>query len=126
MVRLLNGRAIGHRVGKGDAELEGIGTRVHDGVHNFKGVFRCGIAEHRERNERALILFGQVLEQCIVSAGFCRGAHYLTSSVSVDRANSGCSASVAQTWPMSLSPLPERQTKILMSSSPRFKAHASA
>ncbi|MNH38450.1 hypothetical protein D3C79_994830 [compost metagenome] len=53
--RALDGGAVRHRVGEGDAELEGIGApldqRIYDGQRQFGG----GIPQHHERHEGALI-----------------------------------------------------------------------
>ena len=67
-MRGLDGRTIRHRVREGNAELEGIRPSGDCGADDIHARLRSWIAQHDERDKRALILLTQRGKKFIVTA----------------------------------------------------------
>ena len=91
--RRLDHRPVGDGVGEGDPDLDHVGAAVDESVEQPRTGLQIGIAEHQEGAERALSV--QPFEHGRVAA----------------HASSACA------WETSLSPRPDRPTRIALSGS---------
>src|SRR6202012_5640439 len=86
---------VGHRIGKGDAELDDLGARLRQRLDDFERCRGVGIARHHIGDKGRAALLLQLGKTC-VNAG---GHDFFPRRIS-------------PTWGTSLSPRPERLTTI--------------
>src|SRR5699024_10236955 len=126
----LNGGSISNGVRERHTEFESVSARCNDRADDVEAIFGARVIEHDERHKGTFILVFSSREELRKACSSITGSRHnyffsllvMVSMMSLLMTKSGLSVKVRRTWSMSLSPRPESETKISMSSSFRLRA----